>query len=70
VIATTTLGGKAGWSPAARSVVEARQPISIEPSAPLAGDLARHAKPRRYAVVAKSLARQEYDLGPHDVAMR
>jgi hypothetical protein len=65
-----TLGGKARRSPAARSIVETGQPIGTEPLAPLAGDLAWHVEPGRYAVVAKSLARQEYDLGPYNVAMR
>jgi hypothetical protein len=70
LIATMTLGGKAGWTPATRPVVEAGEPMGVEPLAPLAGDLAWHAELSRYAVVAKPLARQEHDLRSHDVAMR
>jgi hypothetical protein len=70
LIATTTLGGKVRWSPAARSVVQTGQPIGTEPLAPLAGDLAWHAELGCYAIVAKSLARQEHDLRPHYVAVR
>jgi hypothetical protein len=70
LIATTTLGGKAGWSPAARSVVETRQAVATEPLTPLARDLARHAELSRDAVVAKPLTRQKHDLRPHDIAIR
>jgi hypothetical protein len=70
LIATTTLGGKAGRTPATLPVLEARQPIGAEPLAPFAGDLAWHAELGRYAVVAKTPARQEHDLRPYDVAMR
>jgi len=70
LIATTTLGGKADWTPATRPVVEAGQPMGAEPLAPFAGDLAWHAEQSCYAVVAKPLARQEHSLRPHDVAIR
>src|SRR4249919_2796401 len=59
LIATTTPGGKAGWSPAARLLVEARQTLVIEALTPLADDLARHAQTCSDALVAKPLARQE-----------
>src|SRR6476646_2054654 len=58
LIATTTPGGKAGWSPAARLLVETRQPLVIETLTPLADDLARHAQTCGDAIVAKPLARQ------------
>jgi hypothetical protein len=70
LIATTTLGGKPRRSPAAWPIVQASQPIDTEPLAPLAGDLTWHAELDRYAVVAKSLARQEHDLRPYHVAVR
>jgi hypothetical protein len=70
LIATTTLGGKAGWTPATRPVVETAEPMGAEPLAPFAGNLAWHAELSCDAVVARSLARQEYDLRPHDVTMR
>jgi hypothetical protein len=70
LIATTTLGGKAGWSPAARSVVETRQSVDTEPLTPFAGDLAWHAELSRYAIVAKPFARQEHDLRSYDIAIR
>jgi hypothetical protein len=70
LIATTTLGGKAGWTPATRLVVEARQPMDAESPTPFAGDLTWHTELSRYVVVAKVLARQQHDLRPHDIAMR
>jgi hypothetical protein len=69
-MATATPGGKARWSPAARLLVEARQSLVIEALTPLTDDLARHAQTCGDAVVAKSLARQEHDLGPHDITIR
>jgi hypothetical protein len=63
-------GGKARWSPAARLLVEARQPLEIEALSPLADDLARHAQTCSDAVVAKHLTRHEHDLGPHDITVR
>jgi hypothetical protein len=69
LIATTTLGGKAGWSPAAWSIVETRQPLKTEPLTPLAGDLAWQAKLSCYPIVAEPPAREQYDLRPHDIAI-
>ena len=65
LIATTTLGGKAGWPPAARPLVQAWKSLGIEAMPPLTDDLARHAQACGDAVVAEPLARQEHDLGPH-----
>src|SRR5215471_12162152 len=67
LIATATLGGKAGRSPATRLFVKTRKPQGIEASTPLADDLAWHIEASRDTVVALSLARQEYDLGSHDL---
>jgi hypothetical protein len=58
LIATTTLGGKAGWSPAARSIFEASQAVGPEAVAPFAGDLARRTQPSRDLIVTEALARQ------------
>jgi hypothetical protein len=70
LIATTTLGGKAGWTPATRLIVEARQPMDAESLTPFARDLAWHTELSRYAVVAEPLARQQHDLRPHNITMR
>jgi hypothetical protein len=64
------LGGKAGWSPAARQFVQTGQPMDTEASAPLANDLARHVEAGSDTVVAKTLARQEYDFSPHNITIR
>src|SRR5271166_5629267 len=64
LIATTTLGRKAGWTPAARPVVEARQPMGTEPLAPLAGDLARRAELRRDTVTCILCSDSPIQLAP------
>ena len=43
---TTTLGGKAGWPPASRLLLEARQALLEEALAPLTDDLARRIEAR------------------------
>src|SRR5271166_293704 len=70
LIATTTLGGKAGWSPATRLFVQAWKSPGIVALTPLADDLARHAQACGDAIVAKPLARQEHDLGAHNITIR
>jgi len=64
-----TSGGKAGWSPAARSIFEASQTVGPEPVTPLAGDLARRTQPSRDLVVAETFARQQHNLRPHHIAI-
>ena len=56
--ATTTLGGKAGWSPAPRQLLEAGQPTSPKPLAPLADDLARQIEAGRDDVIRQALGGQ------------
>ena len=67
---TTRLGGKAGWTPAARFLVEAREAVAVEALAPLADDLARRVQARPDLVVAEAGRGQEDDLGANDVAIR
>jgi hypothetical protein len=70
LIATATLGGKAGRSPAARLFVETRKPLHVEAPTPLADDLARHVEAECDTIVAKPLARQEHDFGSHNLPVR
>jgi hypothetical protein len=70
LIATTTLGGKAGWSPATRLLVQAWKSLGIETPTPLTDDLARQAQACGDAVVAKPFARQKHDLGTHNITIR
>jgi hypothetical protein len=69
LIATTTSGGKAGWSPASGPIFESGQAVGPETVTPLAGDLARRTQPSRDLVVAETLARQQYDFRPHHIAI-
>jgi hypothetical protein len=69
LIATATLGGQAGRSPAARPFVKARKPLGIEAPTPLADDLARHVEAGCDAIVAKPLARQQDDLRPYNLSV-
>jgi len=56
LIATATLGGKAGRSPAARLFVKTGKTLRIEAPTPLADDLARHVEAGCDTVVAVPLA--------------
>jgi hypothetical protein len=67
---TTTLGGKAGWTPAARLLVEAREAVLEEAMAPLADDLSRHIQAGADLVVAEAGGREEHDLGADDITIR
>jgi hypothetical protein len=51
---TTTVGGKAGRTPAARRLVEAREAVVEEAMAPLADDLPRRIQARADLVVAEA----------------
>jgi hypothetical protein len=70
LIATTTLGGKARWPPAARLFFKTRESLAIEALPPLADNLARHVETGCNAVVAKPLAGEKHDLGSDNVAVR
>lgn len=65
-----TLGGKAGWAPAARLLVEARKAVLEEAMAPLADDLSRRVQARADLVVTKTGGREEHDLGADDITIR
>ena len=67
---TTTLGGKAGWSPASQRLVEARKALVEEPVAPLADDLPRGIQTRRDDIVGQSLGGQQDKLRADDVSIR
>lgn len=65
-----TLGGKAGWTPAARLLVEAREAVLEEAMAPLADDLAWRVQPGANLVVAETNGREEHNLGANDISIR
>ena len=67
---TTRLGGKAGWTPAARLLVEAREAVAVEALAPLADDLARRVQAGADVVVAETGRGQQHDLGADDITIR
>jgi hypothetical protein len=61
--ATTTLGGKAGWTPAARLLLQAGYPEAAEPLAPFTDDLAWGIETARDDVIVEPFRGQEDDLG-------
>jgi hypothetical protein len=65
-----TLGGKAGWSPASRLLLEASETVVEEPVAPLADDLPRGVQPCRDDIVGQSLGGQQDQLRADDVSIR
>jgi hypothetical protein len=67
---TTTLGGKAGRSPAARLFVESGEAVLEEAMSPLADDLSGRVQPRADGVVAEAECGKKHDLGPDDVTIR
>jgi hypothetical protein len=70
LIATTTLGGKAGWTPAAGLLVQPCEALFEEPFAPLADDLTRRIEPCGDLIIAETLGSIEDDLGPHHISIR
>jgi hypothetical protein len=70
LIAITTLGGKASWSPAAWLLVETWESLAIETLSPLAYNLARHVEAARDAVVTEPLTGEKHNLGSGNVAVR
>jgi len=64
-----TLGGKTRRSPAARLFFEPGQALKVETSTPLADDLARRIEPCRDRVIGHSVTRQQYNLGPDNIAI-
>ena len=67
---TTTLGGKAGWTPASRCFLQARQAFIEKALPPLADDLAREVETRGNDIVREASRSQEDDFRTNDVAIR
>jgi len=67
---TMTLGGKAGWTPATRLLIEAREAVLEEAMAPFTDDLARGIQPRTDLVIAEAGGGEEHDLGADDITIR
>lgn len=65
-----TLGGKAGWAPATRLLVEAPEPVLEEAVTPFADDLPRGVQARADLLVAETTGGQEHDLRADDVSIR
>src|SRR3990170_4432246 len=70
LMATTTLGGKAGRAPAARPLLQAGHTLRKDPLAPLADDLPTRIQSSGDCVVPEPIGRVERDLGPDDVTIR
>jgi hypothetical protein len=66
LIATTTLGGKAGRTASTRPLFEAGEALLKEALAPLADDLSRDIQPGGDLVVAEPFRGVEYDSRPDD----
>jgi hypothetical protein len=67
---TATMGGKAGWTPATRFLIEAREAVSEEAMAPFTDDLSWHIQPRADLLVAETGRGEEHQLGANDIAIR
>jgi hypothetical protein len=67
---TMTVGGKAGWTPAARLLIEAREAVLEEAMAPFADNLPWRIQPHADLVVAETGGGEEHDLGADDVTIR
>jgi hypothetical protein len=70
LIATTTLGGKAGCPPAAWLFVKPREAVSEEAVSPLTDDLAWRIEACGNRIVAQAGCGEQHDLGSHDITMR
>jgi hypothetical protein len=67
---TMTLGGKAGWTPATRLLIEAREAVLKEPMAPFTDDLPWRVQSCADLVVAEAGRREEDDFGADDITIR
>src|SRR5688572_2640671 len=67
---TTTLGGNAGFTPASRLFLKARQSVFEDTVAPFADDLARHIEAGGDEIVAEPVGGQQDDLRADDVSIR
>src|ERR1700682_1721891 len=70
LISTTTLEGKAGWAPASRLLIEAREALVEEAGAALADNLSRGIQARRDDIVGKPPGCQQDQLRADDVSIR
>jgi hypothetical protein len=70
LISTTTLGGKAGWPPASRLLIEAGEALVEEAVAPLADNLSRRIQAGRDDIVGEPSGCQQDELRADDVAIR
>jgi hypothetical protein len=64
------LGGKAGWTPAPRLLIEAREAVVEEAMPPLTDDLAGRVHARADLVVAQAGGGEEHDFGADDITIR
>jgi hypothetical protein len=69
LIATTTLGGKAGRAASARTLFEAGEALLKEALAPLADDLSRRVHSGRDLVVAEPFRGVEHDPRSDDLSI-
>src|SRR5215468_8094603 len=67
---TTTLGGKAGCSPASRLFLKAKHSVLKEPVAPFADDLARRIETGGNDIVAEPVGGEQDDLRADNVSIR
>ena len=67
---TTTLGGEAGWAPAAGLFVQPGEAFEEEPVPPLADDLPRRIEAGGDDVVPDVLGGEQDDLGANHVTIR
>jgi hypothetical protein len=67
---TTTLGGKAGWAPASRLLLETGEALVEEAVAPLADNLPRSIQARRDDIVGQSVGGQQDQLRADDISIR
>ena len=63
-------GGKAGFTPASRLRVKARQSGKSESLAPLADDLARRVQPGSDDIVGEAFIGEENDFGTDHITIR
>jgi hypothetical protein len=70
LIATTTLGGEAGRTPAARSFLQTRESLLEEPLAPLADDLARGIEPGSNLLIGEAPCGVEHDSRTNYISIR
>jgi hypothetical protein len=68
--ATMSLGGKAGWAPAARSILQAAETFFEKTFTPLADNLPRGSHPKSDFVIFQAVSGQKNNLGSNDISIR